>query len=383
MNAAMVGSISSLLFACTTQPLLADRPIETEKQAIGYEIVTEQLSSPWAMAFLPDGAMLITEKNGKLRYLDATGKLDPIPIQGLPEIRSHGQGGLLDVTLHPEFASNRYIYISYAERTGNRYGTTVMRAKLKNHSLEEPEVIFRLSNKTKSRHHFGSRLVFDNQGFLFITLGDRGDGPRAQDLADHAGSLIRLHDDGRIPKDNPFIDNAQVKPEIYSYGHRNIQGAALHPVSGSLWTHEHGPQGGDEINIPTAGRNYGWPIITYGVNYVIGTKIGEGTHKAGMEQPVHTWIPSIAPSGMAFYTGEQFPHWKGNLFVGSLKFQQLVRLEIDNDKISHEERLLTDELGRIRDVRQGPDGMLYLLTDERNGKLVRVIPKGTPGPDSQ
>ncbi|MCG7893556.1 MAG: PQQ-dependent sugar dehydrogenase [Candidatus Thiodiazotropha taylori] len=382
MNTAMVGSISFLLFACAAQPLLADRAIKTEKQAIGYEIVTQQLANPWAMAFLPDGAMLITEKNGKLRYLDASGKLDPIPIQGLPEIRSHGQGGLLDVTLHPQFESNRYIYISYAERTGNRYGTTVMRGKLKNHALEEPEVIFRLSNKTKSRHHFGSRLVFDNQGFLFITLGDRGDGPRAQDLTDHAGSLIRLHDDGRIPRDNPFIDDAQVKPEIYSYGHRNIQGAALHPVSGSLWTHEHGPQGGDEINIPNAGRNYGWPIITYGVNYVIGTKIGEGTHKAGMEQPVHTWIPSIAPSGMAFYTGEQFPHWKGNLFVGSLKFQQLVRLEIDNDKITHEERLLTDELGRIRDVRQGPDGMLYLLTDERNGKLVRVIPKGAAGPDS-
>ncbi|MCG7871238.1 MAG: PQQ-dependent sugar dehydrogenase [Candidatus Thiodiazotropha lotti] len=380
MNVAMVGSISILLFACTAQPLFANRPIETEKQAIGYEIVTDQLSHPWAMVFLPDGAMLITEKNGKLRYLDAAGNLDPMPIQGLPDIRSHGQGGLLDVTLHPEFESNRYIYISYAERTGNRYGTTVMRGKLKNHALEESEVIFRLSRKTKSRQHFGSRLVFDKQGFLFITLGDRGDSSRAQDLADHAGSLIRLHDDGRIPKDNPFLVNAKAKPEIYSYGHRNIQGAALHPVSGSLWTHEHGPQGGDEINIPAAGRNYGWPIITYGVNYVIGTKIGEGTHKAGMEQPLHTWIPSIAPSGMTFYTGEQFPQWKGNLFVGSLKFQQLVRLEIDNNKITHEERLLSNKLGRIRDVRQGPDGMLYLLTDERNGKLVRILPKGEPNP---
>ncbi|MCG7990224.1 MAG: PQQ-dependent sugar dehydrogenase [Candidatus Thiodiazotropha lotti] len=377
MNVAMAGSISLLLFACTAQPLLADKPIETEKQTIGYEIVTDQLSHPWAMVFMPDGAMLITEKNGKLRYLDAAGNLDPIPIQGLPEIRAHGQGGLLDVTLHPDFESNRYIYISYAERTGNRYGTTVMRGKLKNHALEESEVIFRLSNKTKSRHHFGSRLVFDNQGFLFITLGDRGDGPRAQDLDDHAGSLIRLHDDGRIPQDNPFKDNSKAKPEIYSYGHRNIQGAALHPASGSLWTHEHGPQGGDEINIPESGRNYGWPIITYGVNYVIGTKIGEGTHKVGMEQPVHTWIPSIAPSGMSFYTGEQFPQWKGNLFVGSLKFQQLVRLEIDNNKITHEERLLTDKLGRIRDVRQGPDGMLYLLTDERKGKLVKIFPKNT------
>ena len=217
--------------------------------------------------------------------------------------------------------------------------------------------------------------MFDNQGYLFITLGDRGDKPRAQDLSDHAGSLIRLHDDGRVPQDNPFIDNHNARPEIYSYGHRNIQGAALHPSSGSLWIHEHGPQGGDEINIPQAGLNYGWPIITYGVNYVIGTKIGEGTHKAGMEQPVHTWVPSIAPSGMTFYTGEQFPLWKDNLFVGSLKFQQLVRLEIENNKIRHEERLLTDKLGRIRDVRQGPDGLLYLLTDERNGKLVKIFPK--------
>ncbi|MCG8486657.1 MAG: PQQ-dependent sugar dehydrogenase [Chromatiales bacterium] len=374
-NVARAGLIIYLLFACAAQPLFANNLIETEKQIIGYEVVTDRLSHPWSMVFLPGGAMLITEKNGTLRYLDAAGNLDPMPIQGLPDIRSHGQGGLLDVTLHPQFENNRYIYIAYAERTGNRYGTTVMRGKLKNHTLEETEVIFRLSNKTKSRHHFGSRLVFDNQGYLFITLGDRGDKPRAQDLSDHAGSLIRLHDDGRVPQDNPFIDNHNARPEIYSYGHRNIQGAALHPSSGSLWIHEHGPQGGDEINIPQAGLNYGWPIITYGVNYVIGTKIGEGTHKAGMEQPVHTWVPSIAPSGMTFYTGEQFPLWKDNLFVGSLKFQQLVRLEIENNKIRHEERLLTDKLGRIRDVRQGPDGLLYLLTDERNGKLVKIFPK--------
>ncbi|MEW8625121.1 MAG: PQQ-dependent sugar dehydrogenase [Candidatus Thiodiazotropha sp.] len=374
-NVAKAGLISSLLFACAAQPLFANELIETEKQIIGYEIVTDQLAHPWSMVFLPGGAMLITEKNGTLRYLDAAGNLDPMPIQGLPDIRSHGQGGLLDVTLHPQFENNRYIYIAYAERTGNRYGTTVMRGKLKNHTFEETEVIFRLSNKTKSRHHFGSRLVFDNQGYLFITLGDRGDKPRAQDLSDHAGSLIRLHDDGRVPQDNPFIDHDNARPEIYSYGHRNIQGAALHPSSGSLWIHEHGPQGGDEINIPQAGLNYGWPIITYGVNYVIGTKIGEGTHKAGMEQPVHTWVPSIAPSGMTFYTGEPFPLWKGNLFVGSLKFQQLVRLEVENNKIRHEERLLTDKLGRIRDVRQGPDGLLYLLTDERNGKLVKIFPK--------
>jgi glucose/arabinose dehydrogenase len=374
MNIDKVRYSAFLLLVCSALPLFASKQIETEKQTIGYEIVTDQLSYPWSLTFLPDGAILITEKNGTLRYLDATGNLDPIPIQGLPKIRSHGQGGLLDVALHPEFESNRYVYISYAERAGNQYGTTVMRGKLKNHALEQTEVIFRLSNKTKSRHHFGSRLIFDNQGYLFITLGDRGDKSRAQDLSDHAGSLIRLHDDGRVPKDNPFSENSQARPEIYSYGHRNIQGATLHPSSELLWTHEHGPQGGDEINIPKAGHNYGWPVITYGVNYVLGTKIGEGTHKAGMEQPIYTWIPSIAPSGMVFYTGDQYPAWKGNLFVGSLKFQQLVRLEVENNTITHEERLLTDELGRIRDVRQGPDGLLYLLTDEKNGKVVKIFP---------
>jgi glucose/arabinose dehydrogenase len=378
MSNKIVCNILLLLIICTTQPLPASELFKTEKQTISYEVITDQLAYPWSFAFLPDGAILITEKNGKLRYVDTNGNLDPIPIQGLPKIRAHGQGGLLDVALHPQFKTNRYIYLSYAERKGNRYGTAVLRAKLKNHSLEESEVIFRLSNKTKSRHHFGSRLVFNREGYLFITLGDRGDKPRAQDLSDHAGSLIRLHDDGQIPQDNPFINSSEAKPEIYSYGHRNIQGAALHPGSSLLWTHEHGPQGGDEINIPKAGRNYGWPVITYGVNYVIGTKIGEGTHKAGMEQPIHTWIPSIAPSGMVFYTGDKFPHWKGNLFVGSLKFQQLVRLEVENDKISHEERLLKDELGRIRDVRQGPDGLLYLLTDEADGKLVKIVPKATP-----
>ncbi|MEJ2620228.1 MAG: PQQ-dependent sugar dehydrogenase [Candidatus Thiodiazotropha sp.] len=367
-----------LLILCTDQSLLASELFKTEKQTIGYEVITDQLAYPWSFAFLPDGAILITEKTGNLRYVDAKGNLDPMPIAGLPNIHAHGQGGLLDVALHPQFKTNRSIYLSYAEHKGNRYGTAVMRAKLKNNSLEETEVIFRLSNKTKSRHHFGSRLVFKREGYLFITLGDRGDKSRAQDLSDHAGSIIRLHDDGQIPQDNPFINSSEAKPEIYSFGHRNIQGAAIHPTSGLLWTHEHGPQGGDEINIPRAGHNYGWPVITYGVNYVIGTKIGEGTHKAGMEQPIHTWIPSIAPSGMAFYTGDQFPNWKGNLFVGSLKFQQLVRLEVENDLIRHEERLLTGELGRIRDVRQSPDGLLYLVTDEADGKLVKLVPKATP-----
>jgi glucose/arabinose dehydrogenase len=240
--------------------------------------------------------------------------------------------------------------------------------------LQDVEVLFRMQPKDDKARHFGSRLVFDNQGYLFITLGDRGTRDRAQDLRDHAGSLIRLHDDGRIPADNPFVGRDDAEPEIYSYGHRNIQGAALHPRTGRLWTHEHGPQGGDELNIPVAGANYGWPVITYGVNYVVGTKIGDGTHKAGMEQPVHYWVPSIAPSGMTFYEGAPFAAWQGNLFVGSLKFRQLVRLELDGTQVAHEERLLSDVFGRIRDVRQGPDGLLYLLTDADDGRLVRLLP---------
>ncbi|MCU7810182.1 MAG: PQQ-dependent sugar dehydrogenase, partial [Candidatus Thiodiazotropha sp. (ex Notomyrtea botanica)] len=225
-----------------------------------------------------------------------------------------------------------------------------------------------------SKRHFGSRLVFDNDGYLFITLGDRADRPRAQDLADHAGSLIRVNDDGSIPEDNPFFDHQFSKKEIYSYGHRNMQGATLHPDTGRLWIHEHGPQGGDEINIPQAGKNYGWPVITYGVNYGTGTKIGEGTHKTDMEQPIYFWTPSIAPSGMAFYHADRFKNWKGNLFVGSLKFQLLARLELDGERVISEERILKGEIGRIRDVRQGPDGLIYLLTDDDEGKLVRLLP---------
>jgi glucose/arabinose dehydrogenase len=253
-------------------------------------------------------------------------------------------------------------------------GTEVARARLVNHRLQDLQVIFRLQPKTGTSYHFGSRLLFDRAGQLYITIGDRGDRPRAQDLTDHAGSVIRLHADGSVPKDNPFLSQQGAKPEIYSYGHRNPQGMALHPETGKVWIHEHGPQGGDELNIIDKGVNYGWPVITYGVNYVIGTSIGEGTHKQGMQQPDYYWVPSIAPSGMTFYTADRFPEWRGNLFVGSLKFQLLVRLILDGDKVVGEERMLKRRLGRIRDVRTGPDGYLYLLTDEPNGKLVRLEP---------
>ena len=354
--------------------VLAAKPIQTEKQAIDYQVLTGGLEHPWSLAFLPDGRFLITERPGRLRMVESDGRLVPQVIDGLPEIETSGQGGLLDVVLHPDFGNNRWVYFSYNEAGRGGMGTAVARGRLEGMRLNDTEVLFRLAPKSSTSYHFGSRLVFDRQGHLFITLGDRGDRPRAQDLADHAGSVIRLNDDGSIPADNPLVGRTDARPEIYSYGHRNIQGASLHPESGRLWTHEHGPQGGDEINLPEAGMNYGWPVITYGVNYGIGTRIGEGTEKPGMAQPLYYWDPSIAPSGMAFYQGDAFPAWQGDLFVGSLKFRLLVRLRIQNGKVVHEERMLKGELGRIRDVRLGPDGLLYLLTDEDDGRLIRLIP---------
>lgn len=347
---------------------------ETVETDFRVETLTRGLEHPWAVAFLPDGDFLVTERPGRLRLVRADGSLVEEPVSGLPEIRAQGQGGLLDVALHPLFASNRLVYISYNEPGPGGAGTAVARGRLDGMTLRDVEVIFRLLPKSATGFHFGSRLVFDRDGYLFVTLGDRGDRDRSQDLGDHAGSVIRIHDDGRVPADNPFLDKAGAKPEIYSYGHRNIQGAAINPADGRLWTHEHGPQGGDEINLPEPGVNYGWPVITYGVNYGIGTPIGEGTSRPGMAQPIYQWTPSIAPSGMAFYDGNAFPAWRGDLFVGALKFRLLVRLEIDGNQVVNEERLLQGELGRIRDVRQGPDGYLYLLTDADDGRLARLVP---------
>jgi glucose/arabinose dehydrogenase len=336
--------------------------------------VTQGLDSPWGLAFLPDGRKLVTERPGRLRLVDADGRLDPQPVAGVPPVVAINQGGLLDVALHPDFARNGWVYLSYAGAGADGYGTEVLRGRLDGHALRDVAVIFRMQPKSTTSHHFGSRLVFDRQGFLYITLGERGDKERAQHLDDHGGSVIRLHDDGRVPADNPFVGKAGAWPEKFTLGHRNIQGAALHPQSGELWAHEHGPQGGDEINIIRAGRNYGWPVITYGRNYITGTSIGEGTARAGMVQPLWQWTPSIAPSGMAFYTGDRFPAWRGNLFVGALKGQMLVRLTLDGERVVREERLLQGELGRIRDVRNGPDGFLYLLIDGSRGKIIRLEP---------
>jgi aldose sugar dehydrogenase len=335
--------------------------------------LVEGLEYPWGLAFLPDGRMLVTERPGRLRIVQ-NGKLVPQPVAGLPQVAAVGQGGLLDVALHPRFGENGLVYLSYVARGDGGVGTEVIRARLAGGRLEDVKIIFRQLPKSGGGRHFGSRLVFDREGYLYITLGDRGEMERAQKPDDHAGSVIRLHDDGRVPADNPFTGKPGWKPEKYTLGNRNMQGAALHPQTGRLWTHEHGPQGGDEVNVMRGGANYGWPIITYGVNYGFGTRIGEGSHKAGMEQPLYYWVPSIAPSGMAFYTGDKFPRWRGDLFVGALRDELLVRLKLDGEKVVQEERLLKGVLGRIRDVRSGPDGFLYLLNDEPRGVLARLEP---------
>ena len=354
----------------------AEPVVRSQDHAFRVVRVVEGLDHPWSLAFLPDGRMLVTERSGRLRIAQE-GKLLPEPVAGLPSITAFGQGGLLDVALHPRFRDNGLVYVSYVSQ-GAAYGagTEVARGKLAGNRLDDVQVIFRQEPKGSGGRHFGSRLVFDRDGFLYITLGDRGDQARAQRPDDHAGSVIRLHDDGRVPRDNPFVGKPGWKPEKYTLGNRNMQGAALHPQTGKLWTHEHGPQGGDEVNVIRAGANYGWPVITYGVNYGIGTRIGEGTQKPGMEQPVHHWVPSIAPSGMAFYTGDKFARWRGDLFVGALRDEMLVRLKLDGEKVVQEERMLKGALGRIRDVRDGPDGFLYLLNDESRGVVARLEPAG-------
>ncbi len=364
----------ALAALCLMVTLCNAQTIATDAHRIKITQLTAGLQHPWSLAFLPDGRMLVTERAGRVRVISKDFKLEPAPIEGVPAVAAVGQGGLMDVVLHPKFSENNLIYLSFSAGDNNGIGTEVARGTLKGNRLDNVQVIFRMQPKLRTGYHFGSRLVFDRDGLLYITLGDRGEMERAQNPGDHNGSVIRIHDDGRVPKDNPFVGKPGWRAEKFTLGNRNMQGAALHPQSGLLWTHEHGPQGGDEVNVIRAGVNYGWPIITYGANYGTGTPIGVGTTKDGMAQPLHKWVPSIAPSGMAFYSGDKFPKWRGDLFVGALKDQMLVRLKLDGEKVVHEERLLKNLLGRIRDVRVGADGLIYLLTDEPNGVLARVEP---------
>jgi glucose/arabinose dehydrogenase len=345
------------------------------KGVVGVETIAKGLEHPWGLALLPDKRMLVTERPGRLRLVDPAGKLSD-PLTGVPQVYARGQGGLLDIALSSTFDKDRLVYLSFAEPGEGGAGTAVARGRLGERGLEKTEVIWRQQPKVNGPNHFGSRIVFRRDGTLLVTLGDRFNySDSAQDLSTTLGKIVRINPDGSAPKDNPFVGRAVARPEIWSYGHRNIQAAALHPETGQLWTAEHGARGGDELNRPEAGKNYGWPVISYGRHYSF-LPIGEGTAKEGMEQPVYYWDPVIAPSGMAFYTGDLFAGWKGNILIGSLTPGLLVRLVLKSDKVEREERFLGDLRERIRDVRQAADGSLYLLTDARDGRILRATPAG-------
>jgi glucose/arabinose dehydrogenase len=350
---------------------------QTYKSSAGQlkvETVVSGLANPWAFVFLPDGRMLVTERPGRLRIASTDGKLSA-PLPGLPKMFVLSQGGLHDLALDRNFTQNKTIYFCFAEpHEGGGGHTALARARLAADRLEDVKVIFRQDGPPSSGRHFGCRIVQTPDNNLILTMGDHGSYPKeAQNLANHVGKTVRVRPDGSVPDDNPFVERKDAKPEIWTYGNRNVQGAALHPVTGRVWAHEHGPQGGDEINILEKGKNYGWPVIGYGVNYG-GAKIHEETAKPGMEQPIKYWVPSIAPSGMAFYQGSLFPAWRGNLLVGALRDQMLVRLSLDGEKVTGEERFLQGLRERIRDVRVGPDGAIYLATDSSNGRILRVKP---------
>ncbi|MBY0532065.1 MAG: PQQ-dependent sugar dehydrogenase [Xanthobacteraceae bacterium] len=377
MKKSSVFSVALLLLAAPAAAQTEPVVIKSEKISIRVEVIASGLQNPWGLVFLPDGRALVTERPGRLRIIGKDNKLSD-PIGGVPEVAAVGQGGLLDVALSPNFAKDNLVFLSFAEPRGAAgSSTSVARGRLVEKdgkaALEDVKIIFRQEPARLGGFHFGSRLVFARDGNLFVTTGERNLKTPSQDLTNHIGKIIRITPDGGVPKDNPFVNDKNAMPEIWSWGHRNVQGAVLHPVTGKLWLTEHGPRGGDEINIPEAGKNYGWPVIGYGIDYS-GSKIHENTHKEGMEQPIHHWTPSIAPSGAMFYTGDLFPEWKGNLFTGSLVFTSVYRIEVNGEKFVKEEPLLEKLGDRIRDVRQAPDGAIWLLTDARNGKVLRLTP---------
>jgi glucose/arabinose dehydrogenase len=369
------------ILACVAAPAVAQNqtkaPRPAEQHDVRVETIARGLEHPWAVQLLPDGRFLVTERPGRMRIVSADGRLSD-PVQGVPTVAATNQGGLLDVVLDPRFAETRTIYFTYAEPRGaGTNGTSVARARLvlsgNGGRLDDMRVIFRQLPATSGGLHFGSRIAIARDGNLFVALGERYQSDRAQEVGTHYGKVIRIRPDGSVPPDNPFLQNQTARPELWSIGHRNPQSAAIHPSTGKLWIVEHGARGGDEVNVPAAGKNYGWPIITYGRDYS-GAKIGIGTEREGLEQPIYYWDPSIAPSGMAFYVSDRAPRWRNSMFVGALAGRHLVRLVLDGEKIVAEERLLADLRERIRDVRLAPDGSLIVVTDSADGRILRVTP---------
>ena len=351
--------------------------IRSEKLSFNTVTVVNGLKAPWGMAALPDNSMLITERNGTLRLLQADGRLHPDPIDGVPKVAANGQGGLLDVALHPEYATNGWIYLSYsspaaAGEPGSGANTALMRGKVINHKLVQQELLFKALPNYRAGQHYGSRIAFDNNNYVYLSVGDRGGRDEVQSLENYRGKIFRLHDDGKIPNDNPFVNTVGAATETWSWGHRNPQGMAKHPVTGDIWSHEHGPKGGDELNRILVGQNYGWPAVTYGVNYS-GSTITNETERPDVVSPITFWVPSIAPSGMAFVNSPLYPEWQNNILIGSLKFQRLHRLEMSENNVTHEEILL-EGIGRLRAIEQGTDGHIYIAV-ESGGKIIRLEPK--------
>ncbi len=383
MNRIPLATVAIGLLLASAVPACAQTYTEgetrgSEHHAFRIVTVADGLATPWSMAWLPNGDMLVTERRGTLRIV-RNGRLLPDPVPGIPTVLARGQGGLLDVVPHPDFANNRLLYISYSKPIGDgtEATTAVVRGRFENDRFTPMDEIFLA--ESRGNGHYGSRIVFDGQGHVFITVGDRQVPSRgdlmahpAQDLSNNHGTINRLNEDGSIPQDNPFVGQDGARAEIWSYGHRNAQGLARNPATGDLWATEHGPQGGDELNLVLPGLNYGWPVIGYGVNYRSGTAIHEGTHREGMEQPGHIWVPSIGTSGLMFYTGDAFPMWKGNLFAGGLSGERVVRLILDGQEVVGEEDLLRG-IGRVRDVRQGPDGYVYVAIEKRDDELSPIV----------